>query len=79
MAPTFNSTGSKVTVTASVPARTEDGYAITEWSIRNALADVARDNRVPLGDLSVSLEPGEESVTLTRAEYDALRSQGAGS
>lgn len=72
MAPTFSNTSTKVTVTATLPAQA-NGQRITEQDVRWALEQVARENGVQVTDLSVTLEPGERTVTMTEAEYNALR------
>lgn len=78
MAPTFNaSDNNKVTVTATVAGRAASGLPVTEADIRQSLASLARQEGVRLSDLSVILEQGERTVTMTESEYNALVQGGA--
>lgn len=76
MAPTFSNPTTVATVTATLPSKV-NGWTITENDVRTALAQVARQNGVDVADITVTLSQGPRTVTMTEAEYDALRAGGS--
>jgi len=51
---------------------TNHGATVTVWDVEQALQRTARDNGFTLTGLTVTVEPGERTVTLTESEYSAL-------
>jgi hypothetical protein len=67
MAPKFSTPRKVITATATV-----DTSFVSEWDVRRALEQTARDNGVTVSGLTVTIADGERTVTMTESEYDAL-------
>jgi hypothetical protein len=53
---------------------TNHGATVTRYDVEQALRRAARDNGFEITGLTVTVEPGERTVTLTESEYSALQS-----
>jgi len=82
MAPTFSNPTKTVTITATVDTSNAGrwGGVVTDTDVKQAaeaaLRDAARSNGVTIDGLTVTVEAGPRTVTLTEEEYNALRQGG---
>jgi hypothetical protein len=53
---------------------TNHGATVTQYDVEQVLRRAARENGFEITDLTVTVEPGERTVTLTESEYSALTS-----